>query len=321
MCRFLWLRYGFLPVLDLCTPLFLIFMTILSILALFPGKAISHLVILHNYNTTALSFPQFENRQPCPPFQFFGSMIHHCCSLNRSMTEIQILKFSLFPPKSHRKIWYSQFFSDHMHKTLNRKYSSHFFRLSLRKFRKHNICMISPTSFRLDKKRKKPVFFCIPKYSSNHRKNYTAVLMESNNNNTNQSNLSEITEKMKDTSIRSTRNAIGSSRNIANAANTWSNSLIGKFLPKNEEDIEVADVKDKLNQLWKNYKKRETRTVGKYLFVFKFKSQLDMKDVLKKSPWNVQRCLLALQEYTTEISYADYVFTKQEYNVQFKGLY
>ncbi|XP_026419856.1 uncharacterized protein LOC113315820 [Papaver somniferum] len=110
--------------------------------------------------------------------------------------------------------------------------------------------------------------------------------MEANNNTgENSTAIKTITEKMKDTSIRSSRVVIGSARNLNVVASAWSFSLIGKLITK-KDDTEITDIKEELN----------------------------------KAPWNIQRCLLALQEYTTAVAYSDYVFRKQPWSVQFKGL-
>lgn len=103
--------------------------------------------------------------------------------------------------------------------------------------------------------------------------------------------VSDITGKMKNTTIRKSlsnpsRWVIGSLKNISETTEEWSNSLIGKLIV-NDLEIETGDVKEDLNTLWKIYKKKEVRVVEKHLYVCKLNFAKDMNDILKKSLWNV----------------------------------
>ncbi|RZC70993.1 hypothetical protein C5167_034175 [Papaver somniferum] len=124
--------------------------------------------------------------------------------------------------------------------------------------------------------------------------------------------------KLKEKKTMPVRKAVGSSRAINVGAESWTKSLIGKIM--SEDTTKTEFVKDEINLLWKKYRKREVRCVGRNLFIFNLASEKDMEEILKNSPWNVKKCLLSLKKYTPNIAYEDYTFTHQEWTVKFKNL-
>lgn len=147
----------------------------------------------------------------------------------------------------------------------------------------------------------------------------TFVVMASSSN----TQVSIITKKMEAAKLKEkktmpVRKAVGSSRAINVGAESWTKSLIGKIM--SEDTTKTEFVKDEINLLWKKYRKREVRCVGRNLFIFNLASEKDMEEILKNSPWNVKKCLLSLKKYTPNIAYEDYTFTHQEWTVKFKNL-
>lgn len=94
--------------------------------------------------------------------------------------------------------------------------------------------------------------------------------------------------------------------------------MLGKIICP--EVLEVREVLEEINMIWKKYKNKETKVMGPNVFVFKFSTIDEQEDIIKKSPWTVKGYLLAVEIYNPRIPLADIKFLHQHWTVKFRNL-
>ncbi|RZC80145.1 hypothetical protein C5167_042721 [Papaver somniferum] len=95
------------------------------------------------------------------------------------------------------------------------------------------------------------------------------------------------------------RGSLISEKEIDAAATRWKDCLIGKII--SPDDIEFDKVQKDFNIIWRRHKKVEINIMGRNMYVFKFKTDDDMTDVLKRFPWIIYEHLLVMKPYDNSI--------------------
>lgn len=83
----------------------------------------------------------------------------------------------------------------------------------------------------------------------------------------------------------------------------------------NREGYKVA-----IQQIWKTVQGVKIENTGDNKFIFQFKSALDRKRILNGGPWNFDRALIALAEFSGVGDISKVEFTKASFWVQIHNL-
>ncbi|XP_026416853.1 uncharacterized protein LOC113312305 [Papaver somniferum] len=133
--------------------------------------------------------------------------------------------------------------------------------------------------------------------------------------------MAAITRRMKETNISHSVNlssSLISAKEVDEAANKWKNCLIGKIISKDDADFD--GVQKDVNIIWRKYRRVEIHTMSRNMYVFKFKNEDEVEDVLKKVLWIMDFNMVVLQKYDASIQLKDYSLTHQVFSVLMSGL-
>lgn len=95
-------------------------------------------------------------------------------------------------------------------------------------------------------------------------------------------------------------------------------TLVGKVL--SDKSLNRGAIKSILCKAWGDPDGLQVSDVGMNLFMFIFKVQDEVQEVLRKGPWYVMRKLVSLQQWTPHVVMREIVFSKVQFWVQLHGL-
>ncbi|XP_026434679.1 uncharacterized protein LOC113332348 [Papaver somniferum] len=132
--------------------------------------------------------------------------------------------------------------------------------------------------------------------------------------------INELSRQLRNATIQipTERRSVVSPQTINASVEEWSFAIIGKLMYKDK--IDMRTIREEINSLWRGYRNKQIIVMGHNLMLVRLNNDEERDEVIRNGPWLVGEALFSIQKFVAGTQAKDYVFTYQEFNVQFKYL-